>query len=447
MTNVLKRNRRAMLCLVALAACCFAAACFTQPASVSGAVYSPPAYTAAQIPAEGDGVITFTGGAAYASVITAVYLKDVRDGGDYELLAPSEWSVSSNKLTVSYRQFMEELTNGADHDYTVKIAATGYEDLEVDLKVIARSAQNMIVRVFNSQADADAGTIAFQRVLTPAEIQALDQHQQNITMYCGMTGMGASKASGVYLRDLLDLAFDGTAYVFDSADIMKLRVTDYLQNEAGQKKVQDSFNLALGDLTALTQNAWFGMTSPVYETLFADRYYFPGMFAAYNQLVSEGAIAAPPASYAWPTLLTNPLTLEGAVPVEPMIALQFGQRILDRSMAGSEQFPHFGGSLAGLDAMSMNANDRYRLVMGQQLASDADGNVQLCPETTRFMITYNIFGIDIIKVDNLANQTPPDLRVNISGNGVKITYRDAMDYSAAILYQQDHGRPGERRAA
>lgn len=156
MTDVLKRNRMAMLCLMALLACGLIWGYF--PGQAAADVAAPPAYTAAHIPADGDGVINFTSGAAYASVITAVYLKDISNEGDYELLASAEWTVSGSRLTVSYRQFQEELTNGAFHDYRVKIAATGYEDLEVNLKVVARAAQNMIVRVFASQADADAGT-------------------------------------------------------------------------------------------------------------------------------------------------------------------------------------------------------------------------------------------------------------------------------------------------
>ncbi|ATW25590.1 S-layer homology domain-containing protein [Candidatus Formimonas warabiya] len=437
MTNVLKRNCRLMFFMMLLA-CCFLAVCFTQQALADEEeLLAPPAYTALDIPSEGDGTVTFSG-TAYTSVITAVYLKDVQDDGDYELLeSPGEWSLSENKLTltISYRLFQEELTNGAYHDYQAKIKATGYEDLEVNLRVVSRAAQNLIVRVFDSQDDADDGTVAYQKVLTLADLQALPQHQQSFTLYCGMAGMGASKARGVYLRDLLNKAFEGENYAFDSGDTMKLRVTDYLRDKDNKSEQKSSFDLALGDLTALTQNAWFGMSSPTYETVFADRYYFPGMFAAYADLygaVEDENDANYGKSYTWPTLLPRPLTREGAVKVEPMLALQFSQRVLDRAMAGSEQFPHFAGSLEKLADMGMNQNDRYRLCFGQQLASDANGNVQVSPETTRFMITYNIFGIDIIKGDAPAGKVPPALTVATGGNGVKITYKDAMDYDRTL---------------
>ena len=399
-----------------------------------------PAYTAPEIVAESDAEIVFGNltdknaavppdVTAYMDSIVDVSLKDIKTGGGYQTLTEGKgWQIApkgyvrksakynpvdgttsytyiyGSALTLSYRLFEEELTAGSEHKYKLKIKAAGYADLEIDVNVVARSAKDLIVRVFDNEADANAGKAAYQKVLTEAEILAMPQRKSYYTMYCGMVGLGAAPVEGVYFKDVLAKALTGSSYKFTNGDNIKFRVTDELYDGNYNKKQKSAYDMALGDLTALQQNAWYEKTH-TYETIFARRYYFPGIFAGFKQMVANGKAAdiTDGEAYDYAALLKEPKSVEGANEVEPMLAVKSAQRILDRSMAGSEQFPNCGGSLAGLEQMSMNRNDGYRFAMGQQMIAENGRNV-ISDEATRFLVAYNIFGIDIIKGKNDGSQ-------------------------------------------
>lgn len=312
--------------------------------------------------------------------------------------------VYGSVLNISYRQFAEELIGGAKHTYMLKIEASGYENLEIELKVVARSAKDLIVRVFESEDSAKFGAKPlYQKVITEAEILTMPQHQAYYTMYCGMVGLGASRAEGVYFKDLLSLALAGSGYSFASGDSVKFRVTDELYDANYNKKQKSAYDLAQGDLTKIQQNAWYEKTH-TYDIIFAQRYFFPGIFEGWQQMIADGKVnnITDGSSYDYSALLKEPKSVAGAVKVEPMLAVKSSERILDRSMAGSEQFPNTGGSLAELEKMNMNRNDGYRFAMGQLIATE-NGKHVISSEATRFMVTYNIFGIDIIKGENSDN--------------------------------------------
>lgn len=436
----LKERKRALGILAVMIIFCVAVGGLLTEEVALGAVQKAPAYTAPEIVAESDAEIAFGNltdknaavpqdVAAYMDSITAVALKDVKTGGGYQTLTKGkDWQIApkgyvrrsakynpadgttsytyiyGSVLMVSYRLFEEELTAGTEHKYKLKIQAAGYADLEIDLNVVARSAKDLIVRVFDSEANAKAGKAAYQKVLTEAEILAMPQRQADYTMYCGMVGLGAARVEGVYFKDILAKALVGSGYQFVSGDSIKFRVTDELYDANYNKKQKSAYDIVLDDLTKLKQNAWYEKTH-TYETIFARRYYFPGIFAGFKQLVADGKVAniTDGSAYDYAALLQEPKSVEGAKAVEPMLAVKSARRILDRTMAGSEQFPNCGGSLAGLAQMGMNRNDGYRFVMGQQMAAENGRNV-ISDEATRFLVAYNIFGIDIIKGQNAGRQ-------------------------------------------
>ncbi len=356
--------------------------------------------------------LSLNGGSEWTDTVNSVSIQAKKMSNDEEdgevvVLNPDQYSFGANGATLVIKSTALDVLDGItprEQDYDIVIRSSKFNEVSQTVTVTYMGANSFQLRYIDKE-----GNVVASAIYTKEEMIAMSEAEDlYYNTACSMTGVRTFKAKGVYIENLLKelKTEDGSPVTFNPDQVtVKLRTNDSLEGDENDSTTEDGY---------------YFRSQTTYNNLMQDRYSFPGLYDSSNPLgdvvkSQRGVTDAVRAALG---------SDESKVSVRPMIAYEYVEKVY-RTDDSSLENDEYDADLA--------ADKAFRFLFGTAMTEE-DGQTVAASETTTWMASYQVFGLDIVdeSVTLTFDTDPSDAEVVLKDNtGKEMTANEDGTYTVA----------------